>query len=97
MDRRLSLFLCTLQPRLVSSSPQTEISERLGTPLRIVFPGARIEAAIMGREAFFEPLVLMVPASLTGPSMRNISIVNFPCKEVTNVIQDGFSFKLCGK
>jgi hypothetical protein len=38
-------------------------------------------AAIIGKEAFFEPFILTVPESRTGPSMRNMSISIFLEKE----------------
>lgn len=41
-------------------------------------PAAKIAAAIIGKEAFLEPLILTAPESRTGPSMRNISIIYFP-------------------
>jgi hypothetical protein len=41
-------------------------------------PLAKIEAAIIGREAFFEPFTVTEPESLTGPSMLNMSIIYFP-------------------
>jgi hypothetical protein len=45
------------------------MSERLGTALRVDFPAVKIVAAIIGREAFFEPFILTAPESRTGPSM----------------------------
>jgi hypothetical protein len=49
--------------------PHTEISERCGTDLRDDLPGAKMVAAIIGREAFFEPFILTLPESRAGPSM----------------------------
>jgi hypothetical protein len=68
----------TLQPNSPSSSPHTEMSERLGIAAKDDLPGARIVAAIIGREAFFEPLTVTLPESLTGPSTRNMSMMRFP-------------------
>jgi hypothetical protein len=45
------------------------MSERFGTDERTDLPFAMIEAAIIGREAFFEPFTLMSPERRTGPSM----------------------------
>jgi hypothetical protein len=55
-----------------------DMSERLGTPFKTDLPADKMAAAIIGREAFFEPFILTEPQSLTGPSMRNMSIVYFP-------------------
>ena len=75
-----SVFVCLsiLQPNLLKSSPHTETSKRCGTDFRVVFPGARMVAAIIGSAAFFEPFTRTEPDNFTGPSMRNISIINFP-------------------
>jgi len=62
-------LLLSLQPRCLSNCPHTEISERCGTDEITDFPFAKIEAAIIGREAFFEPFILTLPESRTGPSM----------------------------
>jgi hypothetical protein len=49
------------------------MSLRFGTPLRVLLPGASSVAAIIGRAEFFEPLIEIVPFSLTGPVILNIS------------------------
>ena len=43
------------------------MSERWGTAFNVEVPGARMEAAIIGSEAFFEPFTLTVPFRVTGP------------------------------
>ena len=50
-----------------------EMSLRFGMPCKVFFPAARIVAAIIGRAAFFEPLIVTVPFNLTGPVILNIS------------------------
>jgi hypothetical protein len=35
-------------------------------------------AAMIGKEAFFEPLTQTLPESLTGPSIRKTSMTYFP-------------------
>jgi len=62
-------LLLILQPSWLSNCPHTEISERCGTDERTDLPFAKIVAAIIGSEAFFEPFMLTLPASRTGPSM----------------------------
>jgi hypothetical protein len=54
------------------------MSERWGIALRDDLPAAKIVAAIIGREAFFEPLTQTLPESPIGPSIRNMSIACFP-------------------
>jgi hypothetical protein len=73
-------FLVTWQPNRPSNSAQTEISERRGTLFKTDIPGAKIAAAIIGKEAFFEPLMSTLPESLTGPWILNMSIICFPLK-----------------
>jgi hypothetical protein len=62
-------LLLIVQPNWLSNCPHTEISERCGTDEITDFPFAKIEAAIIGRDAFFEPFILTLPESRTGPSM----------------------------
>ncbi len=69
MERLPFLSFVTLQPRSVSSLLKTAMSARFGVDLSIEVPGARMVAAIIGREAFFEPFMLTEPLSLTGPSI----------------------------
>jgi len=57
---------------------QTVMSERFGAAFITDLPAAKIVAAIIGKEAFFEPFILTVPESRTGPLMLNISITYFP-------------------
>jgi len=61
-------------PREESRVLRTLMSARSGTSWIVDFPGARIVAAIIGRAAFFEPLMRMSPESLTGPSILKMSI-----------------------
>jgi hypothetical protein len=75
-----------LQPNELSSSPQTIMSERYGAAFITDLPAAKMAAAIMGKDAFLEPFIVTVPESLTGPSMRNISISIF--LEKTSVFCD---------
>src|SRR4030042_3002914 len=58
-----------LQPSWLSNCPHTVISDRFGTDKRTDLPPAKMEAAIIGRDEFFEPFTLMSPESRTGPSM----------------------------
>jgi hypothetical protein len=76
----------TLQPNPLSSSPQTVMSERYGAAFITDLPAAKMVAAIIGKDAFLEPFIVTVPESLTGPSMRNISISIF--LEKTSVFCD---------
>jgi hypothetical protein len=71
-------LLVTLQPNCLSNLLKTEISERLGTAFRTDLPAVKMVAAIIGKDAFFEPFMLTLPESRTGPSMRNVSIIYFP-------------------
>jgi hypothetical protein len=66
--------LVTLQPNCSNNLLRSEMSERFGVPLIADLPPGKMAAAIIGREAFLEPFILTLPASLTGPSMRNTSI-----------------------
>jgi hypothetical protein len=62
-------FLETLQPRFPSNVENSLISDKNGTDFKVVFPAVKMAAAIIGSEAFFEPLTVTEPESLTGPSM----------------------------
>jgi len=61
-------------PRSLSSSIMLRMSARSGTPRSVLGPSAKSDAAMIGSEAFFEPLTSTAPLSLPPPVTISLSM-----------------------
>ena len=85
-----------VQPRCLSIRSAASTSLSCGTLVSSERAGAAIEAAIIGREAFFEPWTKQVPSSLFPPRICQISIINPPHIDISPSYAGGLQYAIVG-
>ena len=81
----LALLVSTSTSSDVKTFDIVLISSRLGTFERLIFWSVKIEAAIIGKHAFFEPLIDIVPDRGWPPFIIILSIYGYNFGSVTPV------------